>query len=135
MGASLDRFDRLYRIRGTPQQVTIEEAKNTAAPPPPAPDQQQKGAAIPPAEREAWGDMFRYFARYMPQLREAALLDDENARACEIFQAACTELAAFSRLGAIGRIIAPAVYELMGELYKEQQLKAKYGDDVSINPF
>lgn len=95
------------------------------APPPAAADQtqpaRQQGPKIPPAEVETWRSLYKYYAKYAPALREAAMLDDDNERASQVFRAAAQELNDVFHSGHIGEALAAPLYALLETVFREAQ--------------
>lgn len=125
-------FDRLLRIQGNPKQTTLADAMEASrSPTPPAPPQPVAMARqsepgtrkISPEEVEAWRALYRFYAKFVPLIREAALLDDEeNERALEVFGAVSMELPAlYEQGGIVGKALTVPVYDLMSSIYEEER--------------
>lgn len=122
-------LERLLRIQGQPKQITFDAAmKEVRAPAPVQPgamnqpsDQRGNGEGkISPAEREAWGSLYRFYEKYAPQLRAAARLDDENDEAARIFQTAAAEMNdLYKDRGIIGKTLSIPLYDLLREVFKD----------------
>lgn len=130
-------LERLLRIQGNPQQVTLEAAmEETRAPAPVSPvppgamnqqrEQQSNSAGkISPAEREAWSSLYRLYEKYAPQLRAAALLEDGYKEASQIFREVARETnELYQERGLIGKTLSVSLYCLMEEVYKEASAQA-----------
>lgn len=129
---NISTFDRLLRIQGNPKQTTLAdgmEASRSPAPPvPPKPatmmrQSEPETRKISIEEVEAWRTLYRFYAKFVPLIREAALLDDEgNERALEVFGAVSMELPAlYEQGGIVGKALSVPVYELMSSIYEEER--------------
>ena len=117
-------LERLLRIQGNPKQITLEAAmEETRAPAPVHPVAISAGnnaRKISPAEREAWGSLYRFYEKYAPQLRAAARLDDDNEEAARVFQSAAAEMnELYQERGLIGKMLTIPLYDLLNEVFKE----------------
>lgn len=126
-------LERLLRIQGQPEQISMEEAPappdqtggqgdaaaaREAAPPARIQAQQPKTA---PEVLEAWRGAFRLFTKYAQPIRAAAHKDDENAEAAAIFTAAAEEARAIYSAGGDAEILSIGVYGMLEEVFRREQ--------------
>lgn len=130
-------LEKLLRIQGAAEQMSMETAPAPPpAPPPPPPDQRQGAAAAareaapPPAQEkpspamlEAWRGAFRAFTKYAPALRVAAQKDDENEEAVALFTAAAEDVKAIYAAGGDAEIIALGIYGMLEDVFKREKAK------------
>ena len=132
-------LEKLLRIQGGHEQISIETAPSPPAPPP---DQhgpggagaaRQAAQAQPTAQQEkpspemleAWRGAFRAFTKYAQPLRLAAHKQDENEEAAALFTAAAEDVKAIYAAGGDAEIIALGVYGMLEDVFRrEQQQKA-----------
>lgn len=122
-------LERLLRIQGTPKQITLEavmeDTRVSATVPPDVKHQQseQHGNGswkISPAEREAWSSLYRIYEKYVPMLRAAAHLDDDNAEAARVFQSAAEEMnEIYQERGLIGKTLSIPLFDLLNMVFNE----------------
>ena len=128
-------LEKLLKIQGAAEQMSMETAPAPpSAPPPPPPDQHQGAAAAareaapPPAQEkpspemlEAWRGAFRAFMKYAQPLRLAAHKNDENEEAAALFTAAAQDVKAIYAAGGDAEIIALGVYGMLEDVFKREQ--------------
>lgn len=131
-------LERLLKIQGAAEQISMETAPAPPpSPPPPPPDQRgpgDAGAARQAAQAqptgkpsspmlEAWRGAYRTFTKYAPALRNAAHKDDENEEAAALFMTAAEELKAIFATGGDAEILSIGLYEMLEDVYKREKAK------------
>lgn len=132
-------LERLLRIQGAAEQMSIEmppaPPPAPPAPPPPPPDQRQEAAAAAQGQPtgtkekpsspmlEAWRGAYRTFTKYASALRIAAHKDDENEEAAALFMAAAEELKAIYAAGGDAEILSTGLYEMLEAVYNQEKAK------------